>query len=342
MVVVGASEGIRGVSIGTRWPLEDFLAATEIHRTGRPTRKERNDFEAATGHVGDTLRQINAVSNVSAPIVVEGDVWGVMAVSDMHKQLPRDAEERLQKFTELVGTAIANAESRAEIAASRARIIAAADDTRRRIERDLHDGAQQRLVTLAVALRRAEAKVPDRLDELRADISRVAGGLTAAVDELREMSRGIHPAVLTEGSLSPALRALARRSTIRVKLDIRFEDRLPDQVEVAAYYFVSEALTNASKHAGATRVWVSLCAEENTLNLSIRDDGVGGADPSRGTGLIGLKDRIESLGGTLRIESRRREGTQLDAEIPIALSPTADARDGAGRRSLPATPSPAG
>jgi signal transduction histidine kinase len=342
MVVVGASEGIRGVSIGTRWPLEDFLAATEIHRTGRPTRKERSDFKAATGRIGDTLRQINAVSNVSAPIVVEGDVWGVMAVSDMHKQLPPDAEERLQKFTELVGTAIANAESRAEIAASRARIIAAADDTRRRIERDLHDGAQQRLVTLAVALRRAEAKVPDRLAELRADISRVAGGLTAAVDELREMSRGIHPAVLTEGGLSPALRALARRSTIRVKLDIRFEDRLPDQVEVAAYYTVSEALTNASKHAGATRVWVALCADEKTLNLSIRDDGVGGANPGRGTGLIGLKDRIEALGGTLQIDSRRGKGTQLDAEIPIVVNRAADSRDGTARCSRPTTPSPAG
>jgi signal transduction histidine kinase len=341
MVVVGATEGIRGVSIGTRWPLEEFLAATAVYRTGRPTRKERGDFDTARGPIGDILREINAVSNVSAPIIVEGNVWGVIAVSDMHKRLPPNSEQRLGKFTELVGTAIANAESRAEIAASRARVIAAADEARRRIERDLHDGAQQRLVTLAVALRRAEAKVPDPLGELRADMSRVAQGLTTAVDELRELSRGIHPAVLTEGGLSPALRALGRRSAIRVKLDVRFEDRLPDQVEVAVYYAVSEALTNASKHARASRVWVSLRVEEGTVCLAIRDDGVGGADPTRGSGLIGLRDRIEALGGTIEIDSPAGEGTRIDARIPIVMNRAPDAAVGTGRLR-PAAPNPAG
>jgi GAF domain-containing protein len=320
MVFVGVSEGMRVFSIGTRVKLEDFYVATAVQRTARPARREPSSFDSAASAIPSSLRDMRAFSRLGTPIVVEGSLWGVMSVVDMHNRLPSDAEERLEKFTELVGTAIANAESRAEIAASRTRIIAAADDTRRRIERDLHDGAQQRLVTLAVALRRAEATVPDGLDELRADISRVAGGLTVAVDDLREISRGIHPAVLTEGGLSPALRALGRRSAIRVKLDIRFEDRLPDHVEVAAYYTVSEALTNASKHAGATRVWVSLRAEENTLNLSIRDDGAGGADPSRGTGLIGLRDRIEALGGTIEIESPPGEGTRIDAKIPGVLN----------------------
>jgi signal transduction histidine kinase len=197
-------------------------------------------------------------------------------------------------------------------------VIAASDETRRRIERDLHDGAQQRLVTLAVRLGRAEAKIPAGLDELRADVTRVSEGLTAAVAELRELSRGIHPSILTEGGLSPALKALGRRSAVRVKLDVGFEHRLPDQVEVAAYYTVSEALTNASKHANARCVWISLRVDHDMLLLSIRDDGVGGADPRRGSGLTGLMDRIEALGGEIQIESLCGSGTLIEVEIPIA------------------------
>jgi signal transduction histidine kinase len=208
---------------------------------------------------------------------------------------------------------------RAELAASRVRVIAAADDARRRIERDLHDGAQQQLVTLAVALRRAEAKVrPDKY-ELRAEVGRVAEGLTGALEELREMSRGIHPSVLSEGGLSPALKALGRRSPVRVKLDTRYEQRLPDVVEVAVYYIVSEALTNASKHAQATRVWTSLGVADEILQLSIRDDGIGGADPERGSGLIGLKDRVDALNGTIAIESPPGGGTIIDVKIPVPV-----------------------
>jgi signal transduction histidine kinase len=207
---------------------------------------------------------------------------------------------------------------RDQLAATRARVIAASDETRRRIERDLHDGAQQRLVTLAVRLGRAEAKIPAGLDELRADLTRVSTGLTAAVAELRELSRGIHPSILTEGGLSPALKALGRRSAVRVKLDVGFEHRLPDQVEVAAYYTVSEALTNASKHANATRVWISLRVDHDTLLLSVRDDGVGGADPRRGSGLTGLVDRIESLGGKIQIKSPSGSGTAIEVKLPIA------------------------
>jgi signal transduction histidine kinase len=202
--------------------------------------------------------------------------------------------------------------------ASRARVIAAADESRRRIERDLHDGAQQRLITLTAALRRVDAKLPQGADELRADLARVAEGLTAAGDELRELSRGIHPSILTEGGLSPALKALGRRSPVRVKLDMGFEHRLPDHVEVAVYYTVSEALTNTSKHADATRVWVSLRLDHGTLRLSIRDDGVGGADSRRGSGLTGLRDRIEALGGRIKIESPSGNGTLIEVEIPVA------------------------
>ena len=212
------------------------------------------------------------------------------------------------------------AASEAELAASRARVIAAADESRRRIERDLHDGAQQQLVTLAIALQRTQAKIPSELVEVHADVGRVADGLTGAVKGLRDLSRGIHPAILTEGGLSPALKALGRRTEVRVKLDVGFEHRLPDQVEVAAYYTVSEALTNASKHANAARVWVALRVEDDMLVLSIRDDGVGGADASRGSGLTGLRDRIEALGGKIQIESPSGAGTLIDVEIPIAES----------------------
>jgi PAS domain S-box-containing protein len=318
IVVVGVSDGIRGVSTGSRWELEDYMASTGVYRTGRHARVERSDFEHMSGPMADLLREIGAVSSVGAPIVVEGRQWGFVTVTDTNKPLPIDAEKRLEKFAELLGTAIANADSRAELAASRARIVAAGDDARRRIERDLHDGAQQRLITLTVALRRADAKVPTGAEELRTDLTRVAEGLTTAIDELRELSRGIHPSILTEGGLSPALKALGRRSPVRVKLDLAFEQRLPDHVEVASYYTVSEALTNASKHANATRVWVSLRVEDDELLLSIGDDGVGGADPNRGSGLTGLRDRIEALGGRIRIESPAGDGTRIEVEIPIA------------------------
>ena len=317
MVVVGVSDGTRGISTGSRWELEDYMASTGVHRTGRPVRVERSDLEHVSGPMADVLREIGAVSNVGAPIVVEGNQWGFVTVTDVNKRLPADAEKRLEQFAELLGTAIANADSRAELAASRARIIAAGDEARRRIERDLHDGAQQRLITLTVALRRADAKLPTGADDVRADLTRVAEGLTTAVDELRELSRGIHPSILTEGGLSPALKALGRRSPVRVKLDTGFERRLPDHVEAAAYYTVSEALTNASKHANATRVWVSLRVDPDMLHLSIRDDGAGGADATRGSGLTGLRDRIEALGGRIKIESPSGSGTLIEVEIPI-------------------------
>src|SRR5262249_36562663 len=227
-----------------------------------------------------------------------------------------DTDRRLHDFTELVATAVANAESRAELAASRARVIAAADETRRRIERDLHDGAQQQLIALTLSLRGAAAKVPDGLAELRTEGGQGAAGLTSAITELREMSRGIHPAVLTEGGVVPALKALARRSTVPVELDLRCDRRLPDGVEVAVYYVVSEALTNASKHGNASRVRIALWIEGDTVRLWIGGDGVGGADPGRGSGLMGLRDRVEALGGTIGVASPPGAGTRLEIAIP--------------------------
>lgn len=205
---------------------------------------------------------------------------------------------------------------RAELTASRARIAAVADETRRRIERDLHDGAQQRLVTLALQLRMAQAAVPPELDELAAELGRVAAGLASTLEELREYARGIHPAILAEGGLVPALEVLARRSPIPVQLDVRIRARLPERVEVTAYYVVSEALTNAAKYANASAVRVAVGLAGGTVRLSVSDDGIGGADPARGSGLTGLRDRAEAVGGTLIVRSRPGEGTRLVAELP--------------------------
>jgi PAS domain S-box-containing protein len=210
--------------------------------------------------------------------------------------------------------------SRAELAASRARIVTAADQTRRQIERDLHDGVQQRLVSLALEQRQAEAMVPAELRELRAQLSRVVDGLVGAMEELQEISRGIHPAVLARGGLAAALKTLARRSAVPVLLEVRAETRLPEPVEVAAYYIVSEALTNTAKHARASAVHVLVEARGGALALSISDDGRGGADPRRGSGLIGLTDRVDALGGTMEVASPSRDGTTLLITLPIEES----------------------
>jgi signal transduction histidine kinase len=257
-------------------------------------------------------------SCVAAPIRVEGRLWGVMvASSDRQAPLPAGAEARLGEFAELIATVIANAESRAELKASRARIVAASDEARRRIERDLHDGAQQRLVSLALELRSAQASVPAELGELRAELSRVVEGLTAMVDELREIARGIHPAILDAGGLAPALKMLARRSPTPVELQVRTQERLPDQTEVAAYYVVSETLANVAKHARASLVRVEVEAREGMLRVCVRDDGVGGADPARGSGLAGLTDRVEALGGSISIQSPTGRGTSVEVELPL-------------------------
>jgi signal transduction histidine kinase/PAS domain-containing protein len=207
--------------------------------------------------------------------------------------------------------------SRAELAASRARIVTAADETRRRIERDLHDGVQQRLVSLALAQRTAEAMVPPERRELQEQLSRVADGLAGALEELGQISHGIHPAILSRGGLAHALKALARRSAVPVELEVRADTRLPEPVEVAAYYVVSEALTNTAKHANASAVHVAVESRDGILTLSIRDDGSGGADPARGSGLVGLTDRVDALGGTIEVASPVGEGTALLITLPI-------------------------
>jgi signal transduction histidine kinase len=303
-------------AVGSRRMLGGKNISTLVAQTGRPARIE--SYADASGPVGVAARKTGFRSAVGTPIVVEGRLWGMMtAGSSLEQPLPADTEARLARFTELLATAIANAESRAALAASRARIVAAADETRRRIERDLHDGAQQRLVSLGLELRAAQAAVPPQLSELERELSRVAEGLASVGEELLEISRGIHPAILSDGGLEPALRALARRSAVPVELDLHAERRLPEQLEVAAYYVMSEALTNAAKHAHASVVHVKLEARDTTVRLAIHDDGIGGADPAHGSGLVGLSDRIEALGGTLHVTSPAGSGTSLLIEIPL-------------------------
>jgi signal transduction histidine kinase len=317
-VLVGIGESISGIPIGTRSVLDDALASTEVYRTGRPARIDARDAASGAGPFHEPGLRQGLISTVASPIIVGGHLWGTISVS-AKEPLPPHTEQRLERFTELVATAISNAGSRSELAASRRRIVAASDEARRRIERDLHDGMQQRLVSLGLAVRAAEAEIQLDRSDLRAELSSIASGLGDAVAELQELSRGIHPAMLSQGGLAPALRTLARRSAIPVELDVATQPRLPEPVEVAAYYIVSEALANAAKHARASRVEVSLAPRSGSARLSIRDDGVGGADPARGSGLTGLADRVEALGGWVRVSSRPGDGTQITAELPLEV-----------------------
>jgi len=301
--------------VGRRYPLEGTVSALVLEARG-PARLD--NYADAPGLAPEAAREMGWRSSVGAPITVEGRLWGVLAlVSKSERPLPLDTERRLAEFTELVATAIANADSRAELKASRARIVATADATRRRIERDLHDGAQQRLVSLALELRAAQAGAPPELGEHRAELAHIAEGLANVLDGLREIALGLHPAILAEGGLGPALKTLANRSPIPVELDVRTKGRLPEPVEVTAYYSVSEALTNAAKHAEASIVHVSVDTRGGTLIVAVQDDGVGGGDPRGGSGILGLKDRAEAIGGKLSLESPRGTGTSLLIELPL-------------------------
>ena len=312
---LAASEDYLG-PIEKSWTVEGDSAVARVCRTGLPARA--NYTRPTQGSIAATARSEGVLSAVGVPVVVDGSLWGVMAVGTREAEpLPADLEDRLAKFTQLLATAIANAEGRAELDASRARIVATADATRRRIERDLHDGAQQQLVWLALALRAAQATVPEELEEHRSELGRVVDGLTAALDDLREVALGIHPAGLSEDGLTPALKRLVARSPLRVNLEVRGDRRFPEPVEVTAYYVVSESLTNAAKYADTPAVDVAVAADDGALCVEVRDEGRGGADPGQGSGLLGLRDRVEAIGGTMRLTSPPGAGTSLRVELPL-------------------------
>jgi signal transduction histidine kinase len=314
-----ANEGTTGphVRVGKRW--EGYpstgLTAT-VWETGRPARvDDYRDLPGGEPYVREGLR-----SAVGMPILVDGRLWGMIAAGSGDGPPPDGIEQRMTEFTDLVATAVANAQNRAELVASRARIVAATDAARRQIERDLHNGVEQRLLGLVARLRSAAAL--HESDEIRTEIADVARELMSVIDELREISRGIHPEVLSRAGLRSALRALSRRSVTPVDVDVRVEGRLPEPVEVGAYYVVSETLTNAAKHARASVVEVDAEASGGTLRVCVRDDGVGGADPGLGSGLVGLKDRIEALGGTFSMHSPAGGGTTVTCELPMLAGGT--------------------
>ncbi|WP_238015757.1 DUF4118 domain-containing protein [Dactylosporangium sp. AC04546] len=300
-----------------RWPYDGDNVAALVRDTGHAARID--SYAVAGGHAAALARGLQVRAGVGAPIMVEGRLWGVAAVASARPEpLPPHTEARVAAFVDLAATAIANADSRAELAASRARLVAAADQARERIERNLHDSALQHFLAVAIQLGILQADLPAELEQFGAELAHARCDLNDAVDSLREISRGIHPTLLAAGGLPPALKTLARRSPVPVDLDLRSCPRMPPVVEVAAYHVVSEALTNAARHAHASVVHVQAAARDDALHLSIRDDGVGGADPNHGTGLTDLQDRVEALGGYLTVTNPADGGTLLLAAIPTA------------------------
>jgi signal transduction histidine kinase len=305
---------------GPLGPIEPGLATAEVLHTGRTARID--DYDGVATEL--VARWFGAAGPsphaVASPVIVAGSLWGTIVAGSLEGPLPEETELRMGEFTELLAIAIGNASSRAELAASRARIVVAADEARRRFERNLHDGVQQRLVSLALRLRRIERRLPGEDRAVKAALSESVQELNAATDEVREIAQGIHPAILTQGGLAPALRTLARRSSMPVEVVVECEERLPEPVEVAAYYVAAEALTNAAKHAAASRARVALERDDGLVRLLVSDNGVGGADASTGSGLTGIRDRVEALGGSFTVRSPRGQGTSLDVALPLAVS----------------------
>jgi PAS domain S-box-containing protein len=316
LTVIG-SAGEHPLQTGTRWPMDNPTGSAAIRESRRATRIEYTDD--LPGTVAEAIRSAGVRWAVGVPIVVDGRVWGSIGASAADGgPLPADAEERLLGFTELVATAVSNATTYSQLLASRARIVATADEARRRIERNLHDGVQQQLVALELELKTIEAGVPAGLEQTRQDLERLQEALESVLDDVREISQGVHPATLSQWGLGPALRTLTRRSPIPVELEIDVPGRLPESIEIAAYYVVSEALANVAKHAQASYVSVEVRLDGSSLHASIRDDGVGGADVQRGSGLTGLVDRVEALGGRLSLTSPSQQGTTVSIALPLA------------------------
>ena len=300
--------------VGSRWPLRETNLATLVFDTGRPARIDK--YADATGALAEGIREVGIRSAVGTPIIVEGRLWGFVAAGSSQEQpLPPDTEARLASFTELVATAISNTEARTEVAASRARLLAATDDERRRVVRDLHDGAQQRLVNTIVTLKMVSDALRNDEDAAPALVSEALELAEQANADLRELAHGILPTVLTKGGLRTGVDALASQTPVPVEIDVSV-DRLPTAVEATAYFVVAEALTNVAKHARAGHAEVMAQIEDGTLTVQVRDDGVGGARPD-GSGLVGLRDRVAALDGRLRVESPADGGTLVAAAIPL-------------------------
>ena len=306
-------DGIEAFPLGDRVPADETTTVGRVLATGAPARVD--DWGAMTGAFAETMLQIGYRSTVAAPIVVAGILWGAVAIGS-EDPLPAESEARLGAFCELVSLAVASAQARADLRASRARIVKAGDEQRRRLERNLHDGAQQRLVSAVLMLRIAQARLASNPGAVGELIESAARELDGGLEELRELARGLHPGTLTDNGLLRALEVLTERLPLSVELDVP-EERQPDHIEATAYYIASEALTNVVKHAEATRASVTVVCDADVLRLEIVDDGRGGADPGAGTGLLGLRDRAEAAGGTLFVISPPGRGTTVTMALPL-------------------------
>jgi signal transduction histidine kinase len=319
-VVAGPGNWDDGLAVGTRVVLDDALAITRVLHSGRAARADDRDYGNAPGPIGRYLARVGNRSAVASPIVVHGRLWGAVVVLKRHELLPPDTEERMANFTELVGIVIANAESRAELTASRARVLAAGDEARRRIQRDLHDGAQQRLVSTVMTLKLARRQLADALGPAVELLDEALEHAEGANNELRELAHGILPGALSRGGLRAAIDALVSRVHLPVTADVTGE-RLPEALEAAAYFIVAEVLTNTIRHARARSAEIDVVVDGGVLWLEVRDDGVGGARMDGSSGLVGLRDRAAALDGELRVESPPGKGTVVAAMLPIPGSP---------------------
>jgi PAS domain S-box-containing protein len=312
------SEEGRIVPAGEVYPATADSSVIRAIDSAQPTRVDSIE-ELRDGGGKEVWRNAGLHAAIAAPIIVEGNVWGGLCVFKTHPEelFQPGSETRLGDFAALVAQAVANAEAQAQLTASRARIVQATDDARRKLERNLHDGAQQRLVSLSLSLRLAQARLrtdPEGADEI---LSGASTELAQALEELRELARGIHPAVLTDRGLGPALETLAQRSSLPVEIHNAVEERLPGPVEAAAYYVVSESLANVAKYARASTVRVTIARDDGVARVEVADDGIGGADPAQGSGLRGLADRVEALDGRLEVASVNGGGTVVRAQIPV-------------------------
>ena len=319
IVAASWSDGtLQPVPVGHRAPLDGSGVLGQMMRDPRPVRIE--DWDEIGGGVAALMRSLGIRSGAAGPIIIGGRLWGaVAAVWSDAAEMPVGAEDRVAAFAELVAYAIENAEARDEIAASRARLVEAADEARRRIERDLHDGAQQRLVAAALELTMLDSQFDRDPAAARAALARAREQLDGGLGELRDLARGIHPSVLTDRGLAVALEGLVKRAPMAVELRMDIPERLDPAIEAAGYFLVSEAITNAAKHAQADTVTVEVAVTGDTVLISVTDDGVGGAETGRGSGLGGLRDRVEAVGGRLEITSPPSEGTRLQARLPTRV-----------------------
>jgi signal transduction histidine kinase len=317
--VVGgwSAEGRLSLPVSSTFDLDGDTVVAKVLRSGRPQRVEH--YGDTHGNLAETLKRSGYHAAVAAPVSVGGQRWGALAAGTRSDEpLPEGLEQRLCDFADLVAQRLANADALEQLAASRARIVEVGDAERRRLERNLHDGAQQRLVSLALDLRMVEATLEKDPAAARRTLTSAQEQLAKGLEELRELARGIHPAVLTERGLGPALQGLFARAPLPVEITELPEERLAGPAEAAAYYVVAEAITNVAKYAHASHVTVSISRANGSARIVVADDGIGGADPALGTGLRGLADRVEALDGRLEVDSPAEHGTRISAEIPIA------------------------